>query len=120
VSVSENRVITVEYDLVIAGILDSFGAAPHINGTMAFRVNRDGTIDYNFERDNYPWAEAYYYDGKGNSTIIFRDAAARENPLDLFAIEPNPGLIATPLKWVLDQFKYTTVNIRTNQKWIPK
>ncbi len=51
--------------------------------------NRTGSYDYAFERDGFPWAEAYYHDGKGNVYTIFQDSAARGEPHDLFAIEPR-------------------------------
>ncbi|GAB4582091.1 MAG: hypothetical protein Fur0022_48440 [Anaerolineales bacterium] len=92
VTASENGYITIEYDLVISGILDSTGAAPHINGSITFRVNADGSIDYSYDRDGFPWAEAYYYDENGNVHTIFLDPAIRGNPYDLFGIEPNQGV----------------------------
>jgi RHS repeat-associated protein len=86
-----NGAIQVRYDLVISGPLDWSGAAPHINGEMTLRQVSKGRFTYSFVRDGFPWAEAYYHDGKGNVSTIFRDPAVRANPHDLFAIEPNIG-----------------------------
>jgi hypothetical protein len=94
VTSSENGYITIEFDLVVAGILDTSGAAPHINGSITFQISADGSIDYAFDRDGFPWAEAYYYDSHGGVEMIFQDPAVRGNPLDLFAIEPNQGLLS--------------------------
>lgn len=85
----ENGDIMVQYDLVISGILDISGTAPHINGSVTFRPNEDGSYGYAFDRDGFPWAEAYYHDGKGNIQTLFNDPAIRGNPHDLFAIEPS-------------------------------
>ena len=89
--------ITIDFDLVIAGILDESGSAPHINGSITFHVNADGTISYSFSRDGFPWAEAYYYDENGNVITIFQDPAVRGEPQDLFAIEPG---LSWPASWV--------------------
>ena len=89
VSTSEDGSIIIGYDLVVSGPLDASGTAPHINGTITFSENGSGGFDYSFDRDGFPWAEAYYYDGKGGVQTIFQDPAVRGNPHDLFAIEPN-------------------------------
>jgi hypothetical protein len=85
----EDGEITVSYDLVVSGILDQSGAAPHINGEVTFRPDGASGYEYAFDRDGFPWAEAYYHDGQGNVRVIFQDPAVRGDPHDLFAIEPN-------------------------------
>ena len=77
------------HDLVVSGPLDKMNAAPHINGAMTFRPDGKGGWQSSFTRDGFPWAEAYYHDGKGNVQTIFQDPAVRGNPHDLFAIEPG-------------------------------
>jgi RHS repeat-associated protein len=89
VSRGEQGEITVHYDLVVSGPLEQSGVAPHINGSVTFRPDGQGGYDAAFERDGFPWAEAYYHDGKGKVQTIFQDPATRGNPHDLFAIEPN-------------------------------
>ena len=84
-----DETIQVEYDLVVSGLLEIAGAAPHINGAVTFHQNCWGEIDYSFTRDGFPWAETYYHDGKGNVSTIFQDPAVRGKPYDLFAIEPD-------------------------------
>lgn len=84
-----NDTIEVSYDVVISGPLE--GIAPRLNGTVRFTPNASGSYDYSFERDGFPWAEAYYHDGTGQVHTIFRDPAVRGNPHDLFAIEHNLG-----------------------------
>ena len=84
-----DETIQVEYDLVVSGLLEIAGAAPHINGAVTFHQNCWGEINYSFTRDGFPWAEAYYHDGKGNVSTIFQDPAVRGKPYDLFAIEPD-------------------------------
>jgi RHS repeat-associated protein len=91
--------ITVEFDLVVSGPLHATGTAPHINGTIIFTPNGSGGFDYTLERDGFPWAEAYYYDGQGGVQTIFQDPAVRGNPHDLFAIEPNQGLASKIVQW---------------------
>jgi RHS repeat-associated protein len=81
--------IQVEYDLVVSGLLEWTGTAPHINGAVTFHPNCLGGYDYSFTRDGFPWAEAYYHDGRGSVSAIFQDPAMRGNPHDLFAIEPD-------------------------------
>jgi RHS repeat-associated protein len=85
----EQGEITVAYDLVVSGPLEQSGVAPHINGTVTFRPDGKGSYKALFERDGFPWAEAYYHDGKGKVQTIFQAPATRGNPHDLFAIEPN-------------------------------
>jgi hypothetical protein len=92
----EGNVVTVSYDLVISGPLEWTQLAPHINGTVQFIINEDGSISYAFDRDGFPWAEAYLYSGD-ETEIIFQDPAVRGNPHDLFGIEPNLGF---PASWV--------------------
>jgi RHS repeat-associated protein len=94
-----NGAIEVSYDLVISGPLEWSGAAPHINGTVRFTPNRAGSFDASFERDGFPWAEAYFHDGKGKVQTLFRDPAVRGNPHDLFAIEPNLPLQKAFVRW---------------------
>jgi len=48
-----------------------------------------GRWESSFTRDGFPWAEAYYHDGKGNVQTILQDPAVRVAPHDLFAIEPG-------------------------------
>jgi hypothetical protein len=84
----EDNVITVSYDLVISGPLEWTQSAPHINGTVQFIINDDGSISVDFVRDEFPWAEAYLYSGD-QTQVIFQDPAVRGNPHDLFGIEPN-------------------------------
>jgi RHS repeat-associated protein len=87
--------IDLEYDLAIAvpKISDSlpnptlnrlFGPLldrlqnrliPRLNGHMQFRVNSSGHVDHYMNRDGYPWAEAYLYDGKGGVEKIFTSSA---------------------------------------------
>jgi RHS repeat-associated protein len=99
-----NGVIEVSYDLVISGPLEWSGAAPHINGAVRFTPNRSGGYGYAFERDGFPWAEAYYHDGKGKVQTIFRDSAVRGNPYDLFAIEPEAGFLKR-ISWTSEWLK---------------
>jgi len=95
----DGNLITVSYDLVISGPLEwGPGIAPHINGVVQFTVNEDGTISFAFERDGFPWAEAYLYEGN-QTEIIFRDPAVRGDPHDLFGIEPNIKFPASTVKW---------------------
>ena len=94
---SAGGTIDVEYNLVVSGPLDKSGLAPHINGRMTFRPNEKGGYDSLFDRDGFPWAEAYYWNGKGKVQTIFRDPAIRGNPHDLFAIEKNEDV--TPQSW---------------------
>lgn len=101
----EHGGINVEYDLVISGPLEKSGTAPNLNGVMSFQPDGKGGWDSSFTRDGFPWAEAYYHDGKGNVQTIFQDPAARGNPYDLFAIEPNLGF----RKWVSKQIQSATV-----------
>jgi hypothetical protein len=82
--------LTIEYDLMVSGPLGILGA-PHLNGIINITINEDGSIDYSFFRDGFPWAEAYYYDDLGGVQTIFQDPAVRGNPYDLYAIEPNQG-----------------------------
>jgi len=78
--------IEVSYDLVLSGILQDI--APHINGSIIFEPDEKagGYVAYG-ERDGFPWAEAYYHDGKGRVQTIFQRPALRGNPHDLNAIE---------------------------------
>lgn len=39
-------------------------------------------------KDAFPWAEAYYWDGKGNVQTIFTIAALHNDPDNLYNIEP--------------------------------
>jgi hypothetical protein len=79
----------VVYDLVLGGILENI--APHINGTIRFWPTKTGYGAVGW-RDGFPWAEAYYWDGKGHVQTIFQRPAL-DNPLNpaenLNAIE-NP------------------------------
>jgi RHS repeat-associated protein len=103
VSKEANGVIEVTYDLVISGPLNAMGAAPHINGTVRFTPNRVGSFDASFERDGFPWAEAYFHDGKGKVRTLFQDPAMRGDPYDLFAIETKFGIfkqIAKNMLWL--------------------
>jgi RHS repeat-associated protein len=78
--------INVSYDLVLSGKLEDI--APHINGSITFVPDRKkgGYTAYG-ERDGFPWAEAYYHDGKGRVQTIFQRPALRGNPHDLKALE---------------------------------
>ena len=100
VTKGEDGTITITYDLVVSGPLDTTGAAPHLNGTIVLTPNADGGYDYTIYRDGFPWAEAYYWDGQGNVTTIFQDPARRGNPYDLFAIEPSITSVANTVKTV--------------------
>jgi hypothetical protein len=95
----DGNLITVTYDLVISGPLELTGTAPHINGEVQFTINEDGSIGYTFNRDGFPWAEAYLYEGN-QTAIIFQDAAVRGNPHDLFGIEPNIKPPASAIRWI--------------------
>ncbi len=93
--------IKVDFDLVLAGILERF--APHINGTVTFyREYVTAQGDYRFaaygERDGFPWAEEYYHDGSGSSETIFQRPAVRGDPEDLNAIEGS-----YPYGWIEQQ-----------------
>jgi hypothetical protein len=99
VSRGEQGEITVQYDLVVSGPLEQSGVAPHINGTVTFRPDGQGGYGASFERDGFPWAEAYYHDGKGKVQTIFQDPATRGNPHDLFAIEPNMTPQGKLIRW---------------------
>jgi hypothetical protein len=80
---------TVSYDLVLAGTLEN--VAPHINGTITFQPNGKGGYTASGARDGFPWAEAYYHDGRGNVQTIFRRPAINGDPENLNAIEnPQP------------------------------
>ena len=68
--------------------------APHINGTITFRPDGKGGYQAFGERDGFPWAEAYYWDGQRNVHTIFQRPAVRGNPRDLYAIEGN-----YPFEW---------------------
>jgi RHS repeat-associated protein len=85
----EHGEITVQYNLVVSGPLEQTGTAPHINGSITFRPDSKGNYTYAFERDGFPWAEAYYHDGQGGVQTIFQDSAVNGDPFDLFAIEPD-------------------------------
>jgi hypothetical protein len=76
--------IVVTYDLVLSRVLERVG--PHINGTITFSPDVDGFAAYG-RRDGFPWAEAYYHDGRGNVQTIFQRPAVRGDPEDLNAIE---------------------------------
>ena len=89
VSKGKDGSISVQYDLVVSGPLNRIDVAPHINGTITFQPDGQGGWQSSFTRDGFPWAEAYYHDGKGNVQTIFQDPAVRGNPYDLFAIEPG-------------------------------
>jgi RHS repeat-associated protein len=93
-----NGTIEVSYDVVISGPLE--GIAPRLNGTVRFTPNASGSYDYSFERDGFPWAEAYYHDSTSQVHTIFRDPAVRGNPHDLFAIEHNPGLVQGVVRFI--------------------
>jgi len=97
------------HDLVVSGPLDKMNAAPHINGAMTFRPDGKGGWQSSFTRDGFPWAEAYYHDGKGNVQTILQDPAVRGNPHDLFAIEPGmnwkKSALKSTIRW-LQSFKY--------------
>ncbi|MCS6848896.1 MAG: hypothetical protein RMN52_14415 [Anaerolineae bacterium] len=56
------------------------------------------------ERDGFPWAEAYYHDGKGRVQTIFQRQAMRGNPEDLNAIEKQYGLFEKPGHWARSKF----------------
>ncbi len=75
----------VTYDLVLAGFLEN--TAPHINGVILFEPRGDGGYKARGVRDGFPWAEAYYYDGKGNVETIFTRPAIDDNPENLNALE---------------------------------
>lgn len=85
VTPGDNGAINVSYDLVLAGDLEQ--TAPHINGTITFLPDGKGGYTAFGERDGFPWAEAYYHDGKGNVQTIFQQPAINGDPLDLYAIE---------------------------------
>ncbi|MCL6511719.1 MAG: hypothetical protein K6U78_13650 [Anaerolineae bacterium] len=89
--------INVSYDLVLSGVLED--SAPHINGSITFVPDRKkgGYTAYG-ERDGFPWAEAYYHDGKGRVQTIFQRPALRGNPEDLNAIEKEYGFLDAQLK----------------------
>ena len=76
--------ISVSYDLVLAGPLEE--GAPHINGSIVFSKNPDGTYAAFGARDGFPSAEAYYHhDGKVDT--LFQRSDIRGDPEDLNAIE---------------------------------
>jgi hypothetical protein len=78
--------------------------APHINGTITFQPDGQGGWQSSFTRDGFPWAEAYYHDGKGNVQTIFQDPAVRGNPHDLFAIEPGMNWRESAIRFALTHF----------------
>lgn len=94
---NEKGEIVVNYKLVISGPLDQSGTAPYINGTITFFPRDDGSYGARWDRDAFPWAEAYYHDGNRSITTIFQDPAARGNPYDLFGVEPDMN----PLQWAV-------------------
>jgi RHS repeat-associated protein len=89
----DDSTFIVDYDLVLGGWLGEWGA-PHINGVMNFHINNDGSISYGVRRDGYPWAEGYVYSPDGSVEPLFQDPAVRGNPIDLLAIELDPGILA--------------------------
>ena len=108
-----NDTIEVSYDVVISGPLE--GIAPRLNGTVRFTPNASGSYDYSFERDGFPWAEAYYHDGTGQVHTIFRDPAVRGNPHDLFAIERNPSRVQIAVRAVgVLQYGQPRVSIKSS------
>jgi hypothetical protein len=76
--------VTVTYDLVLAGFLQDI--APHINGTITFWPDGQGGYEAEGERDGFPWAEAYYHDGKGRVKTIFQRPAINGDPENLNAL----------------------------------
>jgi RHS repeat-associated protein len=108
-----NDTIEVSYDLVISGPLEDI--APRLNGTVRFTPNASGSYDYSFERDGFPWAEAYYHDGTSQVHTIFRDPAVRGNPHDLFAIERNLSLVQIAVRAVgVLQYGQPRVSIKSS------
>ena len=89
-SSDHGQVIIVSLDLVLAGLPQ--WASPHINATIRFYTNSEGNWEALWDRDGYPWAEGYYYDGEGNSQPIFQDPAVRGEIYDLAAIEEDTNL----------------------------
>ena len=61
-------------------------------------------------RDGYPWAEAYYYDGKGNVETIFTRPAINDNPENLNALENE-----IPCYEVLYHLRNLFLNFGVNQ-----
>jgi RHS repeat-associated protein len=91
--------IQIAFNLVLAGPLEL--VAPHINGSVVFTPESDGSFareGTSWQRDGFPWAEAYYHDGKGNVEALMTDPAARGNPHDLFAYEPGISLLQRPAR----------------------
>jgi hypothetical protein len=91
VTPGQNGDIKVAYDLVLGGGLEY--SAPHINGNLTFSPDGNGGYTAHGERDGFPWAESYYYDGQGNAQTIFQRNAIEGNPTNLDAIENNTGFL---------------------------
>jgi RHS repeat-associated protein len=90
----ENGEFLVQYQLPIAGILES--VSPAIHGSLVFYPDGDGGYQAVGRRDGFPWAEAYFHNGQGDVQTIFQDPAIRGNPHDLYAIEPGMRLGQMP------------------------
>ena len=100
---SDTGAIEVSYDLVLSGFLQDI--APHINGWISFEPDeKAGRYVAYGERDGFPWAEAYYHDGKGRVQTIFQRQAIRGNPDDLDAIEKQYGPLEKPGHWLRRKF----------------
>ncbi len=79
-------VIKVIYDVTISGDLE--GIAARLNGEITFTPDEDGTYSASGIRDGFPSIEAYHVDLQGKATQILNRPSRRDNPRDLYAIEP--------------------------------
>jgi RHS repeat-associated protein len=89
---AEEGSVSIVYDLALSGYLAWGGTAPHIDGEITFWYSdSQGVYDYEFTRDGFPSAEAYYHDGEGHVQVIFQDPAVNGDPFDLNAIHQGRG-----------------------------
>jgi RHS repeat-associated protein len=87
ISLDEDGYYVVNYDVVLSGPLENI--APRLNGTVVFAPDGLGGYTGKGVRDGFPWAEAYYHDGKGNVQTLFKRSAILGDPENLNAIEPS-------------------------------
>jgi hypothetical protein len=106
---ARNGDYVVTYDLVLGGYLEYI--APHINGAIRFRPDGKGAYGAIGVRDGFPWAEAYYWDGKGHVQTIFQRPALY-TPL---SPAENLNAIENPLSYSCWNWLYHGRDIFLNQ-----
>jgi len=82
ISKSKSGQITIEYDVVISGAPLEW-VASHINGRVTFTPKDKSGYVADVDRDGFPWAEAYYHNGRGGVQTIFQDPAIGSSPHNL-------------------------------------